>query len=131
MRIGTWLLALVLGCGPVHAADWTVQDLGRLHKNDHCMQAAARTFQAMLGEARIERLHHRAWVSYADGINGNHDALITCTHGEARGTRATLVIHTQARRLDAHLLARRIDAIFQIQAKRVTRAWRDSFNTPS
>ncbi len=131
MRSLICILTLVLLSVEARAADWSVRDLGRVYKEQHCMEAAARTFRAMLGEVRIARLHRNEWVTYADEINGDHDALITCTYGDNRGTRATLVMHSESKPIDAHRLARRIAAVFNAQAKRITKAWKDSFNEPS
>ena len=122
------LLACILFAIPAGAADWTVTDLGRLYKDHHCMKASERTFRNLMGEARIEYLYASDWVTYADGINGRHDALITCTFGDNRGTRATLVIHSDARGMDLLMLQRRILALFERNAHQITRAWKDSYN---
>ena len=127
LRILVVLLVLIPAL-PGHAAQWNVLDLGRLYKDQHCLAAAKSTFRNMLGEVRIDRLHASDWVAYADGINGAHDALITCTFGDNRGTRATLVMHSEAAPINAHLLMRRIETVFVGQAAAITKAWKDSFN---
>jgi hypothetical protein len=109
------------------AADWTIRDLGRLYKDEHCLHVGQRTFRDMLGEAEIAMIRNSDWVIYADGVNGLHDAVITCTYGDNRGTRATLVIHSRERPIDGRLLARRIETIFASWSERVTQAWKDSF----
>lgn len=112
---------------PVMASPWDVVDLGRLYKEHHCMQAARKTFESMLGEVRIRRVHASSWVTYADGINGQHDAIITCTYGDNRGTRATLIMHSKRDRISDQLLTRRLVTVFDGHAEAVTRAWRKSF----
>ena len=113
---------------PAHAVKWTVTDLGRLQKSQHCMEAASRTFQSLMGEARIARLSASGWVTFADGINGSHDALIICGEIGFSGARATLVMHGQDASVEGLMLHRRITGIFENQASRVTQAWRDSLN---
>ena len=92
------------------------------------MEASARTFRSLLGEARIKDLYASDWATFADGIGGDHDAMITCTRSGSHGARATLVIHTEARTVRGMMLRNRIVEIFNRQAKAVTQAWRDSFN---
>ncbi len=121
-------ICLVLLFSTANAAQWAVADLGRVNRNQHCVDAARMTFRDLLGEARIQSIRTSSWVVYADGINVHHDAIITCTFGDNRGTRATLVINSDARPIDAHLLKRRIVQIFDGNAKRITQAWIDSFN---
>jgi len=122
-------MALLLASGPAGAAEWRVVDLGRLHKAAHCLSAAERSFTELLGEARIAGLRRSDWVVYADGIesNGHHDALITCTFGDARGTRATLIVHTARPTRGLAPLALRISEIFVWHAGRITRRWKDGF----
>lgn len=109
------------------AASWQVVDMGRLFKERHCMEAATTTFQALLGEAQIGSLSASSWVAQANGINGRHDAVITCTHGDARGTRATLVLHSSGRAVDGHFLAQRIALLFEDRLQQITQAWKDSY----
>lgn len=127
MRVIPIVAALCLLAPQVHAAPWTVLDLGRVHREAHCVEAARQAFRDLLAEARIATLKASDWVVYADGINDVHDALISCTYGDNRGTRATLVIHSSRRPVDAHLLKRRIAVLFDTHAKRITRAWIDSY----
>ena len=110
------------------ARPWTLADLGRVPKENHCMRAAGRAFQALLGTHRIDSLYQTAWAIHADGISGAHDAVITCTHGNARGTRATLVLHSRGKPVDARFLTRRIEALYDDYSARVVQEWRDSFN---
>lgn len=110
-----------------HAEPWTVLDLGRVHREAHCLQAAKQAFRDLMGEVRIARRRASDWVVYADGINGAHDALISCTFGDNRGTRATLVIHSSDRPVDARLLKRRIAHLYDRNARRITQAWIDSY----
>ena len=127
-----WIICLltlaVLAPQPVPAAQWNVVDLGRLYKEHHCMSAARQTFEGLRGYAQVGSVRDSDWVMYADGIEGMHDALITCTYGDNRGTRATLVIHSESRPVDAHLLMRRIAHMFETRATMITKAWKDSFN---
>ena len=122
------LTALVLAAGPVDGVEWRVADLGRLDREGHCLAAAERSFTELLAEARIAALRRSDWVVYADGIEsgGRHDALITCTFGDARGTRATLVVHATGPTRGLGPLARRISEIFAWHAGRITRRWKDS-----
>lgn len=106
---------------------WEVEDLGSLFRAAHCMEAAATTFRSLLGEARIGHIYASDWVTHANGINGKHDAVITCGHGKG-GTRATLVMHSTGSRASAHFMARRIAQIFDRRARQITQAWRDSFD---
>ena len=118
---------LILWATPGHSSPWTVTDLGRLYKEHHCMQAARRTFEIALAEFRVDRIRASDWVTYADSINGRHDALITCTYGDNRGTRATLVIHTPPQSAQDRYLVRRLRSIFDEQSALITQAWKDSF----
>ena len=122
------ILLVCLACSSVSAAEWSVADLGRLQKETHCMQASSQTFRSLLGEARVERLYATDWATYADGISGDHDALITCTRSGTHGARATLVIHARSRTAKGMFLRNRIVEIFDQQARAITQAWRDSFN---
>lgn len=128
MRIVAFTLAVCLLASTAWSAPWTVLDLGRVHREAHCLDAARQSFRDLLAEARITALRSSSWVIYADGINDAHDALISCTYGDNRGTRATLVIHSSGRPVDAHLLKRRIANLFQGHARRITQAWIDSYN---
>lgn len=121
-------LIMCLFAGPTAAAEWSVADLGRLHKDQHCMTASAQTFRSLLGEARIARLYATDWATYADGIGGDHDALITCTRAGSHGARATLVLHARTRSVKGLMLRNRIVEIFERQALAVTQAWRESFD---
>ena len=127
MRATILTASLCLPVLTAQAEPWTLMDLGRLHKEAHCLEAAKRTFRDLLGEVRIAGVSASDWVVFADGINGMHDTLISCTFGDNRGTRATLVIHSSDRPIDAQLLKRRVAHLFAGHAKRLTRAWFDSF----
>lgn len=120
---GLCLLAM-----PVAAKPWNVVDLGRMHKDEHCMLAAARTFTSIRAEYGAERLRASEWVTFADAVGGTHDALISCNYAGNRGARATLVIHSKERHVDAHFISRRILIVFEGHAQQVTQEWRDSFN---
>ncbi|MEL7000721.1 MAG: hypothetical protein AAFP68_20935 [Pseudomonadota bacterium] len=122
------LLLVSAVIAPVHASQpWSVRDLGRLYKDSHCMDAAKVTFRAIVGEFGEGRLRASQWVAYANGVGGSHDAVITCTFGDNRGTRATLVVHSARKPIDGHLLARRIAGIFEIHRQRITDSWKHSF----
>ena len=92
------------------------------------MQASSQTFRSLLAEARIAQLYASEWTTFADGIGGDHDALITCTRSGSHGARATLVMHARARTARGMFLRNRIVEIFDQQAHEITQAWRDSFN---
>ena len=113
--------------GHSFAANWTVADLGRVDRNNHCLQAASDTFHHLLAEAGIAAIRRNDWVVYADNINARHDALITCTFGDNRGTRATLLIHTKVQSVRATMLRRRIEQIFTANARRIRKEWVESF----
>lgn len=112
---------------PGAAANWAVADLGRVDRNAHCLQAATETFQHLLAEVRITAIRRNDWVVYADGINARHDAVITCTFGDNRGTRATLLIHSKVRSVKAEMLRRRIGQIFTANARRIRAEWVESY----
>lgn len=126
-RIMLIMLGLTLAL-PAHAAEWQVADLGRLYRERHCLEAAATTFRSLLGEARVGPIYTSGWVTHADGINGQHDAVITCAHGNGGSTRATLVLHSTGRRVDAYWVAQRIAQIFDRRARQITQAWKDSYD---
>ena len=127
------LLLVLCACAcatamPAAAKPWNVMDLGKLQKDEHCMLAAARTFKSLRAEYGAERLRASDWVTYADRIAGQHDALISCNYAGFSSARATLVVHSAARHVDAHFIARRISLIFEGHAKQVTQDWRDSLD---
>lgn len=128
VRALTILLALTLGPAAGVAGHWNVLDLGRLYKEPHCLQAARLAFDGLRGYTRVDDVRTSEWVIYADGIEGGHDAIITCTFGDNRGTRATLVIYSTSGPIDAHMLMRRVSDLFEVHAMRITKAWKDSFN---
>ena len=76
MRLAAIAAAVGLLGQTAQAEPWTVLDLGRVHREAHCLQAAKLAFRNLTGEVRIARQHASDWVVYADGINGAHDALI-------------------------------------------------------
>ncbi|MFK7942950.1 MAG: hypothetical protein AB8B85_08585 [Paracoccaceae bacterium] len=121
------LAVCVLFATSAHATNWQVVDLGRLHLERHCVEAANETFHALLGEARISQISVTSWVAYADGINGGHDAVITCTHGNSGGTRATLVLHSSDQPTDGRFLAQRIILMFDDKSQKITQAWKDRY----
>lgn len=130
MRCLVLCLLLALAGGPAHAGapNWSVLDLGRLYKNNHCMEAALASFESLLAEVSIGQLRRSDWVTYADGIgDGGHDAVIVCTYGDNRGTRATLIIHSQKNPISARIVTRRIAQIFEGESARITKAWKDSY----
>lgn len=92
------------------------------------MLAAARTFKSMRAEYGAARLRATDWVTFADGVADTHDALISCNYAGNRGARATLVVHSTDKHVDAHFITRRISIIFEEHAQQVTQDWRDSFN---
>ncbi len=92
------------------------------------MLAAARTFKTMLAEYGANRLRGSDWITYADGIGEHHDALISCGYSGLTGARATLVVHSADRHVDAHFIARRISIVFEGHAQLITQEWRDSIN---
>lgn len=118
---------LCLGAVVSKATPWRSIDLGYLYKPSHCVAAAQRSFQGLLGEQRIDKVHRSDMTVFADGIQGRHDALILCTHARNGGARATLVLHSRSAPAETLFLARRIDEIFEWNAKRVTQAWKDSY----
>ena len=122
--LGAFLVTLP---GHSFAASWAVADLGRVDRSNHCLRAATETFQHLLAEARIAAIRRNDWVVYADSINARHDAVITCTFGDNRGTRATLLIHTKVRSVQAEMLRRRIEQIFTANARRIRKEWVESF----
>lgn len=113
---------------PAAAKPWNVIDLGGLRTDDICMRSAELTFRSVLAEYGVEALRASSWVTYADGVAENHDAIISCNYAGLSGARATLVIHSSGRPIDAHLLSRRITAIFRDHAEKVTQVWRESLN---
>ena len=123
----TGLLCVLLVI-PAHAKPWNVVDLGRLHKEEHCMLVAARTFKSLRAEYGAGRLRASDWVTFADDVAGNHDAMISCGYSGLTGARATLVVHSNAKHVDAHFITRRISILFEEHAQKVTQAWRDSYN---
>ena len=124
------LTVFVLALAPSRgeARPWTLADLGRVPLERHCMMAAGQAFQSLLGTHRITSLYQTGWAIHADGVSGAHDAVITCTHGNARGTRATLVIHSNGKPAEVRFLSRRIIALYEEHSHRVVQAWKDSFN---
>ncbi|MEM7211356.1 MAG: hypothetical protein AAF479_05570 [Pseudomonadota bacterium] len=122
------LLVSTLLALPVNAKPWNVVDLGGLRTDQICMRSAELTFRSVLAEFGAARLRATSWVNYADGVAENHDALISCNYAGLSGARATLVLHSTGRPIDAHLLARRITAIFEEHAAEVTKIWRESLN---
>lgn len=127
MSLRVLAVLLVFAASPAAANPWSVVDLGRLYKLQHCMQAARATFRSMLGEMRINRMWESNWVAYANGLKGRHDGLISCTYGNNGGTRATLVIHTHPNARRDRLLVRRLVTVFDRHAEAVTEAWKDSY----
>ena len=127
-RVPAAILALMLALSTAaEAAQWALADLGRLDRTDHCLRAAAQTFRELLSEARIAHIRTSEWVVYADAINDRHDAVITCTFGDNRGVRATLVIHSSDKPIAAQMLRRRIGQIFDTSATQIRKQWVDSF----
>lgn len=121
------LIASALSIPAAQARPWNILDLGRFYKEEHCMVAAQMTFRSLLGEREIATTRQSNWVAYANGIEGVHDAIITCTFGDNRGTRATLVMHSRDKPVDAHFLTRRISTLFEANRQKVTQAWKDSY----
>ena len=109
------------------AAPWNIRDLGRFYKDHHCISAARMTFRQLRAEHAIGDIRLSDWVAYANGISETHDAVITCTYGDNRGTRATLVVHSGDRPVDARFLTLRIATIFETHRQSITREWKDSF----
>lgn len=126
MHVRILIILLVFWASPAPANPWTIVDLGRLYKSHHCLEAARKTFSSILVEAGGDRVWASDWVAYATGLRGRHDALISCTYGDNRGTRATLVLHTDARH--DTLLVRRIVQVFNGHAETITEAWKRSFD---
>lgn len=122
------LVCLAMLAAPAAAKPWNVIDLGGLRTDDICMRSAELTFRSVLAEYGVEALRASSWVTYADGVAENHDAIISCNYAGLSGARATLVIHSSGRPIDAHLLSRRITAIFRDHAEKVTQVWRESLN---
>lgn len=122
LRAALVTIALALAL-PAGASPWTIADLGHLRRAEHCLEAAERSFVELLALVEIAEIRRGAWIVYADRIAGQHDAAITCTFGEARGTRATLVIHSRALPWQAALLSRHIGHTFDGQNARLTEAW--------
>ena len=122
------LLTTLAMVTPASAKPWNVIDLGRLLKDEHCMLAAARTFKTMLAEYGANRLRASDWITFADGVGEHHDALITCGYSGMAGARATLVVHSRDRHIDAHFITRRISVVFEGHAQQITQEWRDSIN---
>lgn len=122
------VLAAILVSLPTTAKPWNIIDLGKLLKDEHCMLAAARTFKSVRAEYGASRLRASDWVTFADRIADRHDALISCGYAGFSGARATLVIHSPDRHVDARFIARRIVLLFDDHAALVTQEWRDSLN---
>lgn len=124
------LSVLLAGLSPAvsSATPWNVRDLGRFYKDHHCISAARLTFRQLRAEHMIDELQFSDWTAYATGISDRHDAVITCTYGDNRGTRATLVIHSDDRPVDARFLTLRISTIFEDHRQSITREWKDSFH---
>ncbi|MEM1300140.1 MAG: hypothetical protein AAGH68_12780 [Pseudomonadota bacterium] len=124
-------LAFLMGCLAPHPADarpWTLADLGRVPLERHCMMAAGRAFQSLLATHPIDALYQTDWAIHADGITGGHDAVITCTHGNARGTRATLIVHSRGEARAVRFLSKRLIALYEDHSARVISDWKNSFN---
>ncbi|MEM9061968.1 MAG: hypothetical protein AAGD13_16020 [Pseudomonadota bacterium] len=121
------ILAVTIAAPAGATQPWSVRDLGRFYKDNHCLLAAKTTFRAIVGELGEGELRLSKWVAYANGVAGDHDAVITCTFGDNRGTRATLVVHSTRKPINGHLLARRIAGIFEVHRKRITDSWKHSF----
>lgn len=123
------LILLSAGLFPAasRAAPWNIRDLGRFYKDHHCMSAARMTFRQLRAEHSIGDVRLSDWVASADGISERHDAVITCTFGDNRGTRATLVVHSDDRPVDARFLTLRIATIFEAHRQSITQEWKDSF----
>lgn len=122
------MLATLSLVSPATAKPWNVIDLGGLRTDQICMRSAELTFRSVLAEFGATRLRATSWVTYADGVAEDHDALISCNYAGLSGARATLVVHSTGRPIDAHLLSRRITAIFEEHAAKVTQVWRESLN---
>lgn len=123
------LVLLYAGLSPAEsfAKPWNVRDLGRFYKDHHCISAANMTFRQLSVEHAIGDVRLSDWIAYANGISEEHDAVITCTYGDNRGTRATLVVHSDDRLVDARYLTLRIATIFETHRQSITQEWKDSF----
>ena len=122
------LFVVTVLVSPAGARPWNVVDLGRVAKDEFCMEAAMRTFRSILAEFGAKQVHASDWVTFADRVSGKHDALISCNYAGNRGARATLVVHSAERAVDVHFVTRRISDLFEGYAAQITQAWRDSYN---
>jgi len=99
MRVLPFLSFALLAAtpGPGHSGSpWTVADLGHLHEEAHCMEAAERSLAHAARAFGGGALRRRGWSVEATGLaGGGHDAVITCTFGDNRGVRATLALHSR------------------------------------
>ncbi len=102
---------------PVHAAGWTVDDLGSMSERADCMARAERTMQEYFrihgGSGDIGRSE---WTLGGYGLRGSViDALIICPI-EAGLVEPFLIVHNSDNNNDARkIVADRLKAIWQVQ----------------
>jgi hypothetical protein len=119
-------LAMLLALPAAARADppWAIADLGHLHEEAHCMEAARRALGAARGLFGGAPLRQTGWAVFADRLGGTaHDAVITCTFGDNRGTRATLALHSRRDHPRGVTMARVILDRFEAADRAITRAW--------
>ncbi len=112
--------------GPAFAVEkWTVTDLGSARTENICITAATESlisYSNVFGAARLLRTD---WTVFGYGLgSANHDAVITCTYGNAGTTRATLVIYSSGG-VQGGLVANRVAQEFYAQAERLEQEWLD------
>jgi len=119
------LAILLLAVTPARAEPpWTVLDLGHLKTEAHCLEAAVASFERARALFGLDRMRRGRWVVYADGLQDpGRDAVITCTFGERRGARATLVIHSPTGPGRTTLIARTIARDFEERRRRIRARW--------
>ncbi len=125
MRMTLATLAL-LAAQPALAGAWTARDLGLTYRESDCVRAAARAFEEVALSFGAGAIRVSGWAVSADDLERRgYDAIITCTYGSGRKTRATLAIRSEFEDFGRVIAANRVEQLWRAHARRLDKAYID------
>ncbi|MGF1660331.1 MAG: hypothetical protein ACFCUS_12965 [Rubrimonas sp.] len=124
-RLALSLAALCLS-EAAQAGAWTARDLGVVHRESHCVEAAVRAFEEVALSFGTGAIRVDGWAISAENVERRgYDALITCAYANAGKTRGTLAIRSETEDFGRVIAANRIEQLWRQHAKRLDGAYID------
>lgn len=126
MRRFAGLLAALFIPDSADASAWTARDLGVVHREAHCVEAAVRAFEEVALSFGTGEIRVNGWAITADNIERRgYDAIVTCAYANAGKTRGTLAIRSETEDFGRVIAANRIEQLWRQHARRLDAAYID------